>query len=44
VARAQLKAAMYRAAGQGFFALGYGGAIALELYSALRGHAAQGQK
>jgi ATP-binding cassette subfamily B protein len=39
---AQLKAAMYRAAGQGFFALGYGGAIAAELYSALHGHASAG--
>jgi ATP-binding cassette, subfamily B, bacterial len=39
---AQLKAALYRAAGQGFFALGYGGAIVLELYSALRGHASVG--
>jgi ATP-binding cassette subfamily B protein len=34
----QLKAATYRALGQGFFALGYGAAIILELYSALRGH------
>ena len=40
--RAQLKAAVYRAAGQGFFALGYGSAIVLELYSALRGHACAG--
>jgi ATP-binding cassette subfamily B protein len=40
--RAQLKAAVSRAAGQGFFALGYGGAIAAELYSALRGHASAG--
>jgi ATP-binding cassette subfamily B protein len=40
--RAQLKAAVYRAAGQGFFAFGYGGAIAAELYSALRGHASAG--
>ncbi len=40
--RAQLKAAVYRAAGQGFFALAYGGAIAGELYSALRGHASVG--
>jgi ATP-binding cassette subfamily B protein len=40
--RAQLKAAVYRAAGQGFFALGYAGAIAAELYSALRGHASAG--
>jgi ATP-binding cassette subfamily B protein len=39
---AQLKAAVYRAAGQGFFALGYGGAIALELYRALRGDASAG--
>jgi ATP-binding cassette subfamily B protein len=40
--RAQLKAAVYRAAGQGFFALGYGGAIAAELYRALHGHASAG--
>jgi ATP-binding cassette subfamily B protein len=40
--RAQLKAAGYRAAGQGFFALGYGGAIMLELDSALRGRASAG--
>jgi ATP-binding cassette, subfamily B, bacterial len=40
--RAQLKAALYRAAGQGFFALSYGGAIAAELYSALHGHASAG--
>jgi ATP-binding cassette subfamily B protein len=40
--RAQLKAAVYRASGQGFFALGYGGAIMLELYKALRGHASVG--
>jgi ATP-binding cassette subfamily B protein len=40
--RAQLKAALYRALGQGFFALGYGGAIVLELYSALHGHASVG--
>jgi ATP-binding cassette, subfamily B, bacterial len=40
--RAQLKAAVYRAGGQGFFALGYGGAIAAELHSALRGHASIG--
>jgi ATP-binding cassette subfamily B protein len=33
---------VYRAAGQGFFALGYGGAIAAELYSALHGHASAG--
>ena len=40
--RAQLKAAVYRAAGQGFFALGYAGAIAAELYRALQGHASAG--
>ena len=40
--RGQLKAACYRAAGQGFFALGYGGAIVLELASALHGHASIG--
>jgi ATP-binding cassette subfamily B protein len=40
--RAQLKAALYRAAGQGLFALGYGGAIAAELYRALHGHASAG--
>jgi ATP-binding cassette subfamily B protein len=40
--RAQLKAALYRAAGQGFFALGYAGAIAAELYRALHGHASAG--
>jgi ATP-binding cassette, subfamily B, bacterial len=40
--RGQLTAAVYRALGQGFFALGYGGAIVLELYSALRGHASVG--
>src|SRR6185437_13280638 len=40
--RAQLKAAVYRAAGQGFFALGYTGAIAAELYRARHGHAAAG--
>src|SRR5580704_9057643 len=40
--RAQLKAAVYRAAGQGFFALGYAGAIAAELYRALHGHASAG--
>jgi ATP-binding cassette, subfamily B, bacterial len=39
---AQLKAAACRAAGQGFFALGYAGAVAAELYSALRGHASAG--
>ena len=36
--RAQLRAALYRALGQGFFALGYTSAIAAELYSALHGH------
>ena len=41
--RAQLKAAVYRATGQGFFALGYAGAVALELYSALHGHASAGE-
>lgn len=40
--RAQLKAAIYRAIGQGFFALGYGGAIVLELYTALHGRASVG--
>ena len=40
--RAQLKAAVYRAAGQGFFALGYGGAVALELYGARYGRASVG--
>ncbi len=40
--RGQLKAAGYRAAGQGFFALGYGGAIVLELASALHRHATIG--
>ena len=40
--RAQLKAAVYRALGQGFFALGYAGTIVLELHSALRGHASAG--
>jgi ATP-binding cassette, subfamily B, bacterial len=40
--RGQLKAAGYRAAGQGFFALGYGGAIVLELASALHRHASIG--
>ena len=38
----QLKAAAYRAIGQGFFALGYGGAILLELASALHQHASIG--
>ena len=40
--RGQLKAAAYRAIGQGFFALGYGGAIVLELASALNRHASIG--
>ena len=40
--RGQLKAAAYRAIGQGFFALGYGGAIVLELASALHRHASIG--
>jgi ATP-binding cassette, subfamily B, bacterial len=40
--RGQLKAAAYRAIGQGFFALGYGGAIVLELASALHRHASVG--
>ncbi|MCL2583841.1 MAG: ABC transporter ATP-binding protein/permease [Streptosporangiales bacterium] len=40
--RAQLKAALYRAAGQGFFALGYGGAVAGELFGVLRGHGSGG--
>jgi ATP-binding cassette subfamily B protein len=40
--RAQLKAAVYRALGQGFFALGYGGVLVLELHRALRGHASVG--
>ena len=40
--RSQLKAAAYRAAGQGFFALGYGGAIVLELTSAVHRHASIG--
>jgi ATP-binding cassette, subfamily B, bacterial len=40
--RGQLKAAGYRAAGQAFFALGYGGAIVLELASALHRHATIG--
>ena len=40
--RGQLKAAAYRAVGQGFFALGYGGAIVLELASALHRHASVG--
>jgi ATP-binding cassette, subfamily B, bacterial len=40
--RGQLRAAGYRALGQGFFALGYGGAVVLELASALHGHASVG--
>jgi ATP-binding cassette, subfamily B, bacterial len=40
--RGQLKAAGYRAIGQGFFALGYGGAIVLELASAVHRHASVG--
>ena len=40
--RAQFRAAVYRALGQGFFALGYVGAIAAELYSALHGHGSVG--
>jgi ATP-binding cassette subfamily B protein len=40
--RSQLKAAAYRAIGQGFFALGYGGAILLELASAVHSHASIG--
>jgi ATP-binding cassette subfamily B protein len=40
--RGQLQAAAYRAVGQGFFALGYGGAILLELASALNRHASIG--
>jgi ATP-binding cassette subfamily B protein len=40
--RAQLSAALYRAAGQGFFFLCYGGAVILELHSALGGHASVG--
>jgi ATP-binding cassette, subfamily B, bacterial len=40
--RSQLTAALYRAAGQGFFVLAYGGAIVLELHSALRGHGSVG--
>jgi ATP-binding cassette, subfamily B, bacterial len=41
--RAQFRAAVYRALGQGFFALGYAGAIAAELYSALHGHGSAGR-
>jgi ATP-binding cassette subfamily B protein len=40
--RAQLNAALCRALGQGFFALGYGGTVMLELYRALLGHASVG--
>jgi len=40
--RAQLKAAVYRALGQGFFALGYGGAVVLELHNALHGRTSIG--
>ena len=40
--RSQLKAAGYRALGQGCFALGYGGAVALELVSALHRQASIG--
>ena len=40
--RTQLKAAVCRALGQGVFALGYGSAVVLELYRALRGHASVG--
>jgi ATP-binding cassette subfamily B protein len=40
--RAQLKAAVYRALGQGFFALGYGGAVVVELYRARHGHGSIG--
>ncbi len=40
--RGQLKAAVYRALGQGFFVIGYGGAVVLELASALRGSASVG--
>jgi ATP-binding cassette, subfamily B, bacterial len=40
--RGQLKAAAYRAAGQGFFALCFGGAIVLELYGALHSRASVG--
>ena len=40
--RAQLRAAVRRALGQGFFATGYGGAVAFELYRALHGHASVG--
>jgi ATP-binding cassette subfamily B protein len=40
--RAQLKAAVYRALGQGFFVLGYGGTVVLALYGALHGQASVG--
>ena len=40
--RGQLKAAGYRALGQGFFALGYGGAVVLELASAMHSRASIG--
>jgi ATP-binding cassette, subfamily B, bacterial len=40
--QSQLKAAGYRALGQGCFALGYGGAVALELVSALQRRASIG--
>jgi ATP-binding cassette subfamily B protein len=40
--RAQLKAAVHRALGQGFFVLGYGGAVVLQLYGALHGRASVG--
>jgi ATP-binding cassette subfamily B protein len=40
--RAQFRAAVYRALGQGLFALGYAGAIAAELYRALHGHGSAG--
>jgi ATP-binding cassette subfamily B protein len=40
--RAQLRAAVCRALGQGFFALGYGGAVVLELSRARHGHASAG--
>ena len=40
--RAQLKAAVYRALGHGFFVLGYGGAVGLELHGALHGQASVG--
>lgn len=39
---AQLKAAAHRALGQGFFALGYGGAVVLELSRARHGQASVG--